>query len=167
MGQEDTPAGGKIPKSAALVGKLKGLLHVGKSKAGAPADPRVATCAILLEMAESDDDFDPQERGLIESMLQAHFGLDEGQVRGLIAQTEQARAHASDLFPFTHAIAEQYTPEQKLSLLVMVWRVIFADGRLNPYEDQLAHRLQRMLSVNHSLLMDAKRLAREQAGSGQ
>ena len=165
MGQDDSLAGGKAAKSAALAGKLKGLLGLRKSEQGAAPDPQVATCAILLEMAESDDDFDPQERRLIESMLQDHFGLDDSQVRDLIAQTEQARARASDLFPFTHAIAEQYSPEQKLALLVMVWRVIFADGRLNPYEDQLAHRLQRMLSVNHSLLMDAKRLAREQSES--
>ena len=165
MAQANSPTGGKAGKSAALVGKLKGLLGV--RKAVAVLDPQVATCAILLEMAESDQDFDPQERSLIQSMLQAHFGLDEAQVRGLISQTEQARARASDLFPFTRAISEQYAPEQKLALLVMVWRVIFADGRLNPYEDQLAHRLQRMLSVNHSLLMDAKRLAREQSSSPQ
>jgi uncharacterized tellurite resistance protein B-like protein len=167
MSQADSPSSGKIAKSAALVGKLKGLLGVGKVARGAQPDLQVATCAILLEMAESDQDFDPQERHLIEAMLQKHFGLDEAQVHDLIAQTEKERGRASDLFPFTHAIAEQYTPDQKLLLLVMVWRVIFADGRLDPYEDQLAHRLQRMLSVNHSLLMDAKRLAREQFASSE
>ena len=167
MAQANSATGGKAGKSAALFGKLKGLLGVRNATQGAALDPQVATCAILLEMAESDQDFDPQERSLIVSMLQEHFGLDEAQVLGLIAQTEKERARASDLFPFTHAISEQYTPEKKLTLLVMVWRVIFADGRLSPYEDQLAHRLQRMLSVNHGLLMDAKRLAREQTSFSQ
>jgi len=154
---------GETSKSGLLVGTLKGLLGVGSGGKQTTQDPQVATCAILLEMAESDQDFDPTERGLIESMLKDHFGLDEEQVRTLVAETEKERARATDLFPFTRTIAELYTPDMKRDLLVMVWRVIFADGRLSPYEDQLAHRLQRMLAVNHSLLMDAKRLAREQA----
>lgn len=129
-------------------------------------DPLVASCAILLEMAESDQDFDPQERGLIESMLQERYSLGGEEVKALIEKTERERARHSDLFPFTHAITKTYSPDQKRDLLVMVWRVIFADGRLNPYEDQLAHRLQRMLAVNHSLLMEAKRLAREQSERG-
>jgi len=128
----------------------------------APPDPLVASCAILLEMAESDQDFDTEERRLIESMLQERYSLGAEEVKALIEQTERERTRHSDLFPFTHAITQRYTPDEKRNLLVMVWRVIFADGRLNPYEDQLAHRLQRMLAVNHSLLMEAKRLAREE-----
>jgi uncharacterized tellurite resistance protein B-like protein len=159
MSGESEP--GKPAKAGGLVDKLKGLLGGDRSSRTAFVDPKVATCAVLLEMAESDQDFAAPERKLIESMLQEHFGLDQAAVSGLISQTERERKHASDLFPFTHTIAEQFTPEQKREVLVMVWRVIFADGRLNPYEDQLAHRLQRMLAVNHSLLMEAKKLARE------
>ena len=153
-----------------LMKKLKQLIAApakglkGGRRAESP-DPLVASCAILLEMAESDQDFASEERSLIESLLQEKFALSAEEVRALIAQTEQARARATDLFPFTHAIAESYTPEQKRTLLVMVWRVIFADGRLNPFEDQLAHRLQRMLAVNHSLLMEAKQLARQEAAA--
>jgi uncharacterized tellurite resistance protein B-like protein len=150
-----------------LMDKLKSVLAspVQGLRGGerAPAfDPLVASCAILFEMAESDQEIAVEERRLIEHMLGEKFGLSAAEVQSLIAETERARAQATDLFPFTHAIAQQYTPEEKRTLLVMVWRVIFADGRLDPYEDQLAHRLQRMLAVNHSLLMEAKRLAREE-----
>jgi uncharacterized tellurite resistance protein B-like protein len=150
--------------------KLKQLIAApamglrGNRRTEAP-DPLVASCAILLEMAESDQDFTGEERRLIESLLQEKLGLSGEEVKALMVQTEKERARATDLFPFTHAIAESYTPEQKRTLLVMVWRVIFADGRLNPYEDQLAHRLQRMLAVNHSLLMEAKQLARQEAAA--
>ena len=149
---------------ALLAAPAKGFTGAGRA---APPDPLVASCAILLEMAESDQEFDPEERRLIESMLQEHYALGPDEVKALIAQTEKERAKHSDLFPFTHAITRSYSPEEKRSLLVMVWRVIFADGRLNPYEDQLAHRLQRMLAVNHSLLMEANQLAREEAERGR
>ena len=83
-------------------------------------------------------------------------------MESLILETQRERARATDLWPFTNAISRAYTPEQKRALLVMVWRVIFADGRLDPYEDQLAHRLERLIGVNHSVLMEAKQLARDQ-----
>lgn len=150
-----------------MIESLKKLLSpVATAGKAPPPDLRVATCALLLEVAEVDQDFAPEERAVIESMLQRRFDLEPEEVAQLIAETEAARAGATDLWPFTTAIRQAYTPDQKRELLVMVWRVIFADGRLDPYEDQLAHRFERLLAVNHSLLIEAKLLAREE-GTGE
>ncbi|MCZ6553804.1 MAG: TerB family tellurite resistance protein [SAR324 cluster bacterium] len=149
-----------------MIDKLKGLLAGGsKPEEKARPDLKVATAAILLEVAESDQDFAPEEHAVIVSMLGERFDLDPGEVNALIEEAQRQRAGHPDLWPFTHAIGQVYRPDEKLELLVMVWRVIFADGRLDPYEDQLAHRLERMLSINHSLLMEGKRLAREAVAS--
>ncbi|MCP4642028.1 MAG: hypothetical protein GY851_16415, partial [bacterium] len=37
-----------------------------------------------------------------------------------------------------------------------VWRVIFADGRLDGHEDYLVHKLARLLNLNHPQLIAAK-----------
>ena len=124
-------------------------------------EEQVALCAILLETAEADRQFLPEEYKEIVLQLRAYFGLSKKQVEGLIALTEEERAKSNDLWPFTHAIARTYTPEKKAEVLAMVWQVIFADNRLDPYEEQLARRLQSLLSVNHSVLMAAKAKARE------
>jgi len=148
-----------------MIESLKKLLNLGTgAEKSTPPDLRVATCALLLEAAESDNDVPPEERAIIVSQLRDHFALGEKEVENLIAETEAERASSSDMWPFTNAIGKAFTPDLKLDLLVMVWRVIFADGRLDPYEDQWVHRLERMLSVNHSVLMEAKRLAREPGG---
>ncbi|MBI3992811.1 MAG: TerB family tellurite resistance protein [Candidatus Lambdaproteobacteria bacterium] len=126
-----------------------------------PQDMRMAVCAVLLEAAEVDQQVPASERRTIRELLKQEFALSDGAVEALIADTRTARNNASDLWPFTTAIARDYSPEQKLNLLQMVWQVIFADDRLDPYEEQLARRLQAMLSVNHSLLMEAKKRARE------
>lgn len=151
----------------ALIDKLKELLAPPAAGGAREApDLRVATCALLMEVAESDMEFAPEERRLIIELLQGHFSLERGEVDALMQQTEATRRHTADLWPFTSVIARTYTPEEKRALLVLVWRVIFADGHLSPYEDHLAHRLERMLSVNHSVLMDAKQEARRlQSGS--
>ena len=145
-----------------MIDKFKKWFYsTGESRARTAPDLSVATCALLLEAAEADQEVPPEEHAAIVSLLQEHFSLSLEEVEQLIAQTQRERSGATDLWPFTNAISRAYAPEQKLELLVMVWRVIFADGRLDPYEDQLAHRLERMLSVNHSLLMEAKALARQ------
>lgn len=124
-------------------------------------EEQVAVCAILLEVAEADAEFDPGEHDRIVALLKARFEMTDEEVNELIEVTETERAKVPDLWPFTNAIAKVQGPDYKRELLTMVWQVIFADDELSAYEDQLARRLQSMLSVNHSVLMDAKARARE------
>ncbi len=123
-------------------------------------DEQVAVCAILIEAAEADRQFAPTEYQEMVEQLRAYFSLSDEEARTLITETERERDSSIDLFPFTNAIARNYSPQQKEDLLAMVWQVILADDKLDPYEDQLARRLQTMLSVNHSVLMAAKARAR-------
>jgi uncharacterized tellurite resistance protein B-like protein len=124
-------------------------------------EEQVAVAAILLEMADADMDFKPEEFREIMIQLRAYFGLSKEQVEELLTISSQEREKSTDLFAFTNAIARSYTPEKKQEVLTMVWQVVFADDRLDPYEDQLAGRLQTLLAVNHSVLMAAKTKARE------
>ena len=128
---------------------------------GRTVDEQVAVCAILLEVAEADSNFAPEEREEILNGLGKHFELSRPNVEKLVAEAEAERAASADLWPFTHSISRSYTKEQKLDVLTLVWQVILADGVLDPYEEQLARRLQSMLSVNQSLMQEGKRLARE------
>jgi uncharacterized tellurite resistance protein B-like protein len=149
----------------AMLSKLRDFFHNEPGSlrlGGAEGDLRVAVCAILLEAAEVDQEVAESERRLVRALLREEFELSDAEVDDLIDLTHKARRDASDLWPFTTAIAREWLPAQKRDLLVMVWRVIFADGRLDAYEDQLARKLQMMLSVNHSVLMEAKQLARAQ-----
>ncbi len=151
-----------------MLNKIKSILsnHRGSARlTESLPEEQVAVCAILIETAEADQDFAPEEFREITLQLRKYFGLEEEQVEELIAITSAAREKATDLWPFTRAISSTYTPQKKQEVLTMVWQVIFADNRLDPYEDQLARRLQSMLSVNHSLLMNAKAEARRLTAS--
>ena len=123
-------------------------------------DEQLAVCAILLEVAHADQEFAPEEFRVITGQLKTYFNLEPEAVEKLIALADQERKAATDIWPFTSKIAREYTPDKKEALLTIVWQVIFADGKLDPYEDQLARRFQSMLSVNHSVLMAAKAKAR-------
>jgi len=47
----------------------------------------------------------------------------------------------------------------------MVWKVIYADGKLDKHEDHLAHKLSSLLKLNHKQLIDAKLKVRDGEGS--
>lgn len=121
---------------------------------------RVATTVVLLTVAEVDMELHPKEVETMMTMLAKTYHLNEEEMGTLMALAAESRGHVPDLWPFTNTIRRVLTEEQKLHLLEMVWRVAFADGKLDPHEDNLAHRLQHMIAVNHSLLMEAKKRAR-------
>jgi len=124
-------------------------------------EEQVAVCAILLEVAEADNHFADEEREEILRGLQNYFGLSKAAVATLMMTAEKERQNTADMWEFTNSISRSYSPDQKLNLLTMVWQVILADGVLDPHEEHLARRFQTMLSVNHSVLMEAKQKARE------
>ena len=146
-----------------MLKQLKALLEVSQ---GSPRvsemkpEPQVAVCAVLLEVAHADHDFAEEERHQIALLLQHHFDLHADEVEDLMARAKTERDAMPDLWPFTRAISQNFSPEEKAQVLEMVWRVVFADGRLDAYEEQLIRKLETMLAVNHSLVIDAKLKAR-------
>src|ERR1051325_8401641 len=75
-------------------------------KSGAEAeekrqDPlRLATAALLLDIAYADGDFTPAEDGDILGFLKRAFALDDGEARDLVAAAGEIRARTIDHSPF-------------------------------------------------------------------
>jgi uncharacterized tellurite resistance protein B-like protein len=152
-----------------MLDKLKALLSVPASHPRLTEfnpDPVVAVAALLLEASEVDQEAPPEEQAVVHKLLKERFGLADAGLEEVLAETRRVRKQAGDLWPFTHFIQRTYTPEQKRDLLIMVWQVIFADRRLDPYEEQWARRLPEMLAVNPSANIEAKLRAKALAASG-
>ena len=122
---------------------------------------QVATCALLLEVANSDDEFSDMERDSIIQTLKEDFKLSDEYAEELVALSDKRRKESIDLWQFTHLINEHYSLEDKIKIIEMVWKVIYADGKLDKYEDHLAHKLSSLLRLNHKQLIDAKLKVRD------
>ena len=122
---------------------------------------QVATCALLLEVANSDDEFSDIERDSIIQTLKRDFKLSDEYAEELVALSDKKRKESIDLWQFTHLINEHYSLEDKIKIIEMVWKVIYADGKLDKYEDHLAHKLSSLLRLNHKQLIDAKLKVRD------
>ena len=117
---------------------------------------RIATAVILLEVAHADDEFSPQEHTHIIDILKKGFNLDNARVRELIEISEEERNGSIDIWHFTNLINENYSDEEKYSIIEKVWQVIYADGRLDKYEDYIAHKLSNLLHIPHRRMIEAK-----------
>lgn len=122
---------------------------------------QVATCALLLEVANSDDEFSDIERDNIIQILEKDFELSGEYAKELMELSDKEREESIDLWHFTNLINEHYSIEEKIKIIEMVWRVIYVDGKLDKYEDHLAHKLSNLLKLTHTQLIDAKLKVRD------
>ena len=121
---------------------------------------RLAAAAILIETAAMDDHFDEAERDEIAGILAETFSLDPSETAELIAASQEVRQRAIDVHQFTQVINESCTRDQKNRLMEAIWQVIFADGRLDAHEDYFAHKLARLIHIDHKDFITAKLNAR-------
>jgi len=126
----------------------------------------VATCALLLEMAYMDEEFSDVEESKIKLIMQSEFGVDEKKVDDIIILSNVQRKESLDLWQFTNLINENYTKAQKIQVVEMIWRVVFADDKVDKYEEYLVKKLSYLLNVDHKDMIDAKLKVKYESNNG-
>jgi len=117
---------------------------------------QVATCIILLEVAKSDDEFSSIEKTTLKAILKKKFDVSAEAAEELMEMASKKRNESVDLWQFTNIINQNYTKEEKIKIVESAWRVIYADKKLDGYEDHLVHKLAKLLQLDHSELIEAK-----------
>jgi uncharacterized tellurite resistance protein B-like protein len=144
-----------------FVGDPEPAVKQGVSAANLP----LCISVLLVEMAAIDDDFDDGERRHIIDTLRRRFDLSTTDAQELLDMATQARDESSDIWKFTNIINESCSREEKGQLIEEIWRVVFVDGYLDGHEDNLAHKMGRLLNLTHPEIIEAKLRARDAAGN--
>lgn len=130
---------------------------------GSRKDIRLAACALLLELANADEEFTDDERQHLEAAVRRQYGLDAPQAEKLLKLAEEARAEAVDLWQFTNLISENYSLGQKMVLAEIMWGLVYSDGDLASKEDYLMRKICNLLRLEPGYLAEARKRA-EDAG---
>ena len=101
----------------------------------------VAATALMVQLSRVDNDQDDEE---LKTILQDALNQADD---------------ATSLYEFTGLINEQLSQEEKQALLESIWRVAFADGRIDKYEEHLIRRMSDLLHLNHREFMQARHRA--------
>jgi uncharacterized tellurite resistance protein B-like protein len=123
---------------------------------GTSYDVRIATCALLLEMAHIDGEFSELEKENILEILKNKYELSVEHAAALMQAAEDELEKSIDLWQFANRINENYSTEEKIEIIEIVWHLIYTDGVLEKHEDYLVHKLAKLLRLSHEQLIDAK-----------
>lgn len=125
-------------------------------KEGVSERIQIATAVILLEVANADDEFSQEEQSRIVNILKSEFSIDDESAQELLRISDERRNGSIDIWHFTNIINENYSNEEKLRIIENVWQVIYADGRLDRYEDYIVHKLSSLLHIPLKKMIEAK-----------
>lgn len=110
--------------------------------------PRAAA-ALMLEMAATEDGFDPEELEAIHNALRTTFQRDPAELEALLQEAHDARRQSVSLYEFTEQLRRGLDPAQRAELVEWLWRVAHADTRISALEEHLLRKAADLLGVSH------------------
>lgn len=123
---------------------------------------QLATAALLIEMAQADNERHSLEFQAIHDGIMEVFDLTPEETAELIELADLEAHEATDHFEFTQLINTQFDYAQKCQIVELLWRVCLADSEMDRYEEQLVRKISELLHVEHGQFIAAKlRVQRE------
>jgi uncharacterized tellurite resistance protein B-like protein len=130
-------------------------------------DYRLAAAALLIHASTIDGNMNGTERDRLREVLKSRFALDDTATGELIDISTLAENEAVDLYRFTSLLNRTLDEAGRLGIVEMMWQVVFADGRVNEFEDNLMWRAADLLGVSsRDRIAIRRRVAGEKAESG-
>ncbi len=117
---------------------------------------RIATCVLMLEAATADSEYSEDESVHMMQTLRTRYKLSKDDAEELMDVARQRRDDSFDLWQFTNQININCSIDEKLEIVEEIWRVVYADGKLDGHEDYLMHKFRKLLNLTHKQLIDAK-----------
>jgi uncharacterized tellurite resistance protein B-like protein len=124
-------------------------------------DIKIATAVLFLELAYADYNIAQEEETQIVKSLGSFFSLPQGDIQELLAIARDKRKQSSDIWHFTNQIKESFQRQKKIAVLEMLWKLVYADGYMDKYEEALMRKITTLLGLTHGEMIQAKLKARK------
>jgi len=107
-------------------------------------------CAVLMvEMTYADEQVNKLEEEKLRHIIKRRFKLNKDEIEDIIELACNEKHSATDYYQYTSLLNTHYSQQQKIKLVEDLWRLAFADGDLDKYEEHLIRRLADLLHVPH------------------
>lgn len=117
---------------------------------------KLAAAALLLEVSRADFDIQDEELSVVAQRLRKTFELDEAETEELVNIALSESEESLSLHPFVRMINENFEADQKRHIVEDMWRVAYADGELDKYEEHRIRKIAELLYVSHGDFIRAK-----------
>jgi len=128
-------------------------------------DYRLAAAALLFHATAIDGIVSAEERAKLHELLKLRFDLDDSDADQLAAAAEAADNEAVDLYGFTSILARRLDEAGRERIVEMMWELVFADGTVHEFEDNLIWRVAELLGVPSQTRIRLKQAVRDKIAS--
>ena len=117
--------------------------------------------ALLVEIAFADKDFDETEKASLKQSLIETYAIDESDIEEIIRDAEETVSESTSLYGYTSIVNTEFQYGDKLKLLRNLWKIAYADGYLDKYEEHLLRKISDLIHISHSDYINIKLEIRE------
>ncbi|MGB8400118.1 TerB family tellurite resistance protein [Bradyrhizobium sp.] len=127
-----------------------------QDRAFGDTDYRLAATALLVHVVSLDGEPSEVEKRKLHSLIESRFGLGHGMADKLIASATLVEGEAVDLYHFTSVIMRSVDGEGRRRIVEMMWELVYADGQVSEFEDNVMWRAADLLGVSSHDRIDLK-----------
>jgi uncharacterized tellurite resistance protein B-like protein len=120
-------------------------------------DFRVAAAALLVHAAEIDGSMSAAERDKLHALIKQRFELGDVETDELVKEATEAEHEAVDLYHFTSLLNRSLDEAGRRRIVEMLWEIVYADGKVSEFEDNLIWRAADLLGVSSRERIELRR----------
>ena len=109
---------------------------------------QLAATALLIHVMSVDREPSDLEKRKLHSLVESRFGLDPPTAEHLITSATKIEGESVDLYHFTSVIMREVGEEGRLRIVEMMWELVYADGEVSEFEDNVVWRAADLLGIS-------------------
>jgi len=149
-----------------MLGALRKLFDESEGAASGAVPERerrslqIAVASLLHEATRVDLNDAPEEHALAERALTSLFELSPADATALLEEGRERAKRLTSYYAPVSIIKRAFDLPKRVLLIEHLWRIAYADGRLNQYEDHFVRKVAHLLYVPNTQCILARNRAR-------
>lgn len=125
-------------------------------------DKKLAAAALMVHVIAADGTVEDAEEAKLRKILHDHYDLTAAEADKLAVEAKAADEEAVDLYTFTSVLKRDMSEDDRILLVEDLWEMVFADGELHEFEDNVVWRVAELLGVHarHRMVLKQRVKAR-------
>lgn len=111
-------------------------------------DARLALAALLVRLARTDHDYADSEKSKIDEILSQRYKIQPDAAATLRGGAEEVEATAGDTVHLTRLIKAAIPYDDRIELVIDLWRLVLADGTRDHAENQFLRLVVKLVGVS-------------------
>jgi uncharacterized tellurite resistance protein B-like protein len=111
---------------------------------------------LMLEIAQSDFSESAPETQTIEALLETYHSQGGCTADELLERARSEKEQSTGLYAYTRLACNELSIEARITLVEQFWKIAYADGVVDKYEEAAIRKASDLLYVPHSDFIKAK-----------